>query len=772
MLLFGITSQNYAQLLPLSNWNYIEIDDEHSKFGDLGKPQWLRYFGVDMMDITGDGFAEIVAGREIYLNPGGKMDGPWKKMILPENVDGILFIDVDDDEYGDIIAQSLPNLWWFEAKNKEATEWKGQIIGQIPATSHTNSQGFEKGQFVAGGKEEIVIAGDGNIYLIEIPKRPEDEQWPKTLICSNTSDEGIGCGDIDGDGDLDIAAGRRPEGSQEPLILTWFENPGIARKNWKDIEVAHGDHPIDRIEIADLNGDQKADIIYTEERYPGLEPDAHLFWFAQPTNPSADKWIKNRIVTQYSMNNLDVKDMDMDNDMDIITSEHKGKLLETQIWENDGLGSFTKRMVDQGKESHLGTQAYDMDNDGDLDIASIGWDQYNFVHLWRNDAINEDHVKWKRYSSDLGDLDVPNSGNQQTASLIADLDKDGINDFVITERTQAPAVTWYKKSEKGWDRHIIEVAPLRIEAGSTFEDIDGDGDLDIVFAGESRSNQVWWWENPYPNFDDDKGWMRYTIKNSGATKHHDQLFGDFDGDGKSELVFWNQNANSLFFAEMPENPKESLEWENKVIYTYTDDSEMYPRGYEGYPGWKRKHEHEGLSMGDVDGDGLQDIVGGGRWFKYDGKGNYVDNIVDASYVFTRSEIGDFIEGGRPEILLVVGDGIAPLYMYTWNEGTWEAIQITDLIDNGHTIDVLDFNKDGHLDIFSAEMRFGEGNPDAKTRILLGDGNGKFTDYWISTGFGVHEGKIADLDGDGDFDILAKPYTWKAPRIDVWINEGK
>ena len=53
-----------------------------------------------------------------------------------------------------------------------------------------------------------------------------------------------------------------------------------------------------------------------------------------------------------------------------------------------------------------------------------------------------------------------------------------------------------------------------------------------------------------------------------------------------------------------------------------------------------------------------------------------------------------------------------------------------------------------------------------------DSNGKFTDYWISTGFGVHEGKIADLDGDGDFDILAKPYTWKAPRIDVWINEGK
>jgi len=380
-------------------------------------------------------------------------------------------------------------------------------------------------------------------------------------------------------------------------------------------------------------------------------------------------------------------------------------------------------------------------------------------------------IQWKRYSSDNGYMEVPNSGNQQTSCLVADLDKDGINDFVITERTEAPAVTWYTKSEKGWDRHIIETGKLRIEAGSAFEDIDRDGDLDIVFGGESQSNEVWWWENPYPNYDDTKGWKRYTIKNSGATKHHDQLFGDFDGDGQNELAFWNQGAQTLFLAEIPKNPRHVDSWDYKAIYTYSNKSEMYPRGYAGYPTWKDKHEHEGLSKGDVDGDGILDIIGGGRWFKYDGQGGCIENIVDASYVFTRSQIGDFIEGGSPEILLVVGDGVAPLYMYSNDNGTWEPRQITSLIDNGHTIDVIDFNGDGHLDIFSAEMRFGEKNPDSKLRILLGDGKGNFTDYIIAIGYGVHEGKIADLDGDGDFDILAKPYTWKAPRIDVWINEG-
>ena len=84
------------------------------------------------------------------------------------------------------------------------------------------------------------------------------------------------------------------------------------------------------------------------------------------------------------------------------------------------------------------------------------------------------------------------------------MDGDGIVEFFITERTTAPSVVAYKYAGEGangnpvWDRYIIDDTPQRIEAGSTSYDIDGDGDLDIVFGGEGRSNQVWWWENPYP----------------------------------------------------------------------------------------------------------------------------------------------------------------------------------------------------------------------------------------------------------------------------------
>jgi hypothetical protein len=32
--------------------------------------------------------------------------------------------------------------------------------------------------------------------------------------------------------------------------------------------------------------------------------------------------------------------------------------------------------------------------------------------------------------------------------------------------------------------------------------------------------------------------------------------------------------------------------------------------------------------------------------------------------------------------------------------------------------------------------------------------------------------VADLDGDGDLDILDKPYNWEAPRVDIWLNQDR
>jgi FG-GAP-like repeat len=372
-------------------------------------------------------------------------------------------------------------------------------------------------------------------------------------------------------------------------------------------------------------------------------------------------------------------------------------------------------------------------------------------------------MQWVHLSTKNGDLPVPNSGAQQTACLVLDIDKDGVNDFVVTERTAAPAAVWYRRTKKGWMKYVIENHPLHVEAGGAFADIDGDGDLDIVFGGDWMSNEVWWWENPYPNYDPHVPWKRHVIKNTGATQHHDELFADFDGDGKPELVFWNQGANALYLAHIPANPRTSGPWPLTEIFHSASKS-------------------EGLAAADVDGDGRLDIVGGGRWFRNEGGDKFTPYVIDDSMRDARAAAGQLIKGGRPEVVFVIGDGVSRLKWYEakGDPRRPESLVSHDLLGadviHGHSLRLGDIDGDGNLDIFCAEMgKWTEkaehpDNPNPHMWIFFGNGSGHFTKTEVATGFGNHESRVADLDGDGRPDILGKPYNWDAPRLDIWLNK--
>lgn len=424
-----------------NTWNYIAIDSTKQKWGDWNEPDWLRYFGLDFGDVDKDGYLDVISGRYIYKNPAGAMETEWERIVLDDNVDAIFFIDVDGDVYADIIAQALPHIYWYEAIDEAGTKYVRREIANIPATGHVNSQGFEKAQIINGGKEELLIASNGSIYCIEIPDQPDSGiYWPTHLIADNTSDEGIGFGDINKDGWVDIVCGRRPQGEDEPLILVWYEHPGTLEQTWKSYEIAPTEHPIDRVCLGDLTNDGNLEIVITEERYPGEEPDAWLLWFSQ--NETQEGWIQHKIVQQYSMNNLDLADMDNDGDLDIITNEHKGERLETQLWKNNGKGEFIKEVVDAGKENHLGTQVVDIDNDGDLDIIGSAWDHYKWMHLWRNDSIMTEF-----------DTSEKSAKNVRESITISECTYENRPHFLI----HTPKLTYYYDKQGGGFSRIIDM---------------------------------------------------------------------------------------------------------------------------------------------------------------------------------------------------------------------------------------------------------------------------------------------------------------------------
>jgi len=368
---------------------YIQIDSTKSKWGDFNsKIEWLRYFGLDAKDVNADGYKDILSGRYVYLNPKGDMQGNWRRVDLGINVDGMLFTNIDDDEFTDIIGQDLPAVYWLEAANKSGTAWTNMKIGEIPPTEHLNGQGYGLADLIKGGKPEIVLAADGGLYYAEIPNSESFNNWTFILVAKTESEEDFIAHDIDDDGDLDLIAGDN-NGKKVPNQLYVYLNPGDKSEYWKRVRLGESINAIDRIAKGDYDGDGDIDIAISEERYPGKAPDAHLIWFECPKKPLKNPWKQRIIAKKYSMNNLDAGDIDNDGDIDLITNEHKGEEHATWVFYNDGKGNFEPKAISVGQENHLGTQLFDLDGDGDLDIIGQGWDDYKKMHVWRNDLINK-----------------------------------------------------------------------------------------------------------------------------------------------------------------------------------------------------------------------------------------------------------------------------------------------------------------------------------------------------------------------------------------------
>lgn len=304
-------------------------------------------------------------------------------------------------------------------------------------------------------------------------------------------------------------------------------------------------------------------------------------------------------------------------------------------------------------------------------------------------------------------------------------------------------------SQAKFQKHIIDTSFDRA-AGIHADDIDGDGDVDIVCAGVGAGFA--WWRN---NGGKAISWTKQVI-DEGFSGAISSFIIDVDGDGDSDVL--------------------GAAWDKAEISWYRNDG--------GDPiSWTKQPidnnfagAHEVFAC-DFDGDGDADVFGAAgeahdiTWWRNDG-GNpivWTKQTIDGNFPGARSvHVADFDGDGDND---VVGAALTSDEVTWWrNDGgdpiIWTEHAITNSFDGSHRVYACDMDLDGDQDILGAAYAVAEiawwrndgGDPIAWTKQVIGD---QFRGALVA--------HAADFDSDGDVDVVGTAYT--GDEVSWWENEG-
>ena len=328
-------------------------------------------------------------------------------------------------------------------------------------------------------------------------------------------------------------------------------------------------------------------------------------------------------------------------------------------------------------------------------------------------------------------------------------------------------IPWYENTGdmNNWKRHLPFEGPV---CYGTWDDMDGDGDSDLI-SSKDRRREFLWMENPLSNGDPAKEtWKIWRIEPEGT--------GHLDPD--EVYTFWRGKDNQIHHG-LDLNGDGHLDMLNfkygsDIHYIPGLKSPRTPNGT--WPYYKVGSAGGTGSLGDLDGDGDIDIAVRDGWYQNPGdpaKVPWSKHTFKAKGPSGKVEIGDIDGDGRSDIVVSSEeemDGITWFRNPGGNaKGTWAATNVI-APDSGwkglHSLQLADFDGDGDLDVFTAEMHGRE-----QERVAIcesADGKGDAWSVHILSRCGCHNAKVADLNGDGAPDIAGKNYE-KDKRPRIWIN---
>lgn len=370
------TSSRLGKFVGLGLAGLLSFSPARGGEGDFQSLNWQlhrlapdsQYSACAVLDLNGDGKKDIYCGGYWYEAP------TWARRVT-RDVPAIggryddysnLPLDVNQDGRTDVISVNYRSrsIFWIEQPADLMTRWTTHLIDS-PGPSET-------GRLVdvdADGQRDLLPNGTTSAAWYALTTTSPTPVWQRFELPSELAGHGIGWGDIDGDGRIDLVG---PRG--------WAKSPTHPRTErwlWQGEFRLHADASIP-ILVEDVDRDGDRDLLWGRAHHSGV------YWLEHDTSGSRRSWRMHAIDTQVSQSHsLFWQDVDGNGIPDLIIGKrwlaHDGR--DVGEWDPMHVVRYeyhpTKARWHRQWISEDGScgvdldgAVVDLDDDGDLDIVA------------------------------------------------------------------------------------------------------------------------------------------------------------------------------------------------------------------------------------------------------------------------------------------------------------------------------------------------------------------------------------------------------------------